>query len=279
MTITLKSIPLTSHVEFYPTLSCLKNISSGESVYLTPSEKKLFEIVLEGKGNKENVIHEIWMKNGTIVGESSYHQLIKNLRRKLKLAGLSCSMIKTIPRYGVVFVNYEQDIVLDNKSSENTKIVSHDQISNECDHTEKEIFPTPSEEKNQDNNISIPQKFEPLNKNTSEERDRKTKKNIPLSVALLILTCMLCWPGILLFKIPKQVNSFPLEATLDNVRFHFLTSEQMAQENLNAMRRKLGVDIHDVYIANNGPKVWVAKCNKDISQKDSQCQYEYFSSY
>ncbi|MEW5561956.1 helix-turn-helix domain-containing protein [Enterobacter asburiae] len=289
MTITTRSIPLTSQVEFYPTLSCLKSNDSGHTIYLTPSEKKLFEIVLEGQGSKENIIHEIWIKNGTIVGESSYHQLIKNLRRKLKLAGLSCSMIKTIPRYGVIFINYDHDILpvakadlnpqteqeLEAKEDVSLKQTALEAASVEInDQAGAVVINKPDEEifiaAGSDVTEVIPEM-------KSEKADSKIIK-IPRKMALLILSCMLFWPLVLICKGPAIAN-FPFEVTMDNIKFHFLTSEDMMQSNLHAIRQNISGGIKDVYIAGNGPKVWIAKCNKDISKRDSQCQYEYFSSY
>ncbi|WP_176110229.1 winged helix-turn-helix domain-containing protein [Izhakiella australiensis] len=264
---------MTSQVEFFPTLSCLKNDRTGQCVYLTPSEKKLFEIVLDGQGSKENIIHEIWVKNGTVVGESSYHQLIKNLRRKLKLAGLSCSMIKTIPRYGVVFVNYDQGSIAESNSSDDERRVGDAS-------EELTVYIEEAELAKCDNELILPddENEEKKSPHSVKPDDEVKIKKVPYKLAFIVFVLALLWP--LVFLVHKSsLTTFPFDITVENVKFHFLTSEQMSQKNFNEIKRNVPSGVKDVYIASNGPKVWIAKCNKEISQKDSQCQYEYFSIY
>ncbi|EIC86593.1 transcriptional regulator [Serratia sp. M24T3] len=60
---------------------------------------------MDKRGRKDTIIDEIWHQKGIVVSESSYHQLVKMLRRKFTAAGLPSSCLKTIPRYGIVYVN------------------------------------------------------------------------------------------------------------------------------------------------------------------------------
>jgi DNA-binding winged-HTH domains len=101
-----EEIALSSTVMFVSEKSCLVTRESGD-IHLTPNERRLLELIISGKCKKETIFDEIWHNQGTVVSESSYHQLIKMLRRKLQQAGLPGSMIKTIPRYGVVLAPEE----------------------------------------------------------------------------------------------------------------------------------------------------------------------------
>lgn len=292
MSVTSNGIALTSQVYFYSDLSCIKNNALGRKVYLTPSEKKLFEIILNGKGSKDNIINEIWLKNGTIVGESSYHQLIKMLRRKLKSAGLPCSMIKTIPRYGVVFVNENEN---ENENEEGER------ESDECDEYASELpqasggehpvmqlvstdatakeAPFPTEKLPELCTLTM-QEVAPAEHTASEILiDKKKALILPKKTALLILMGVVLWPAVYFMFSRPHIVDFPLEKKIGPVKFHSFTAEQMSSGNLQKISHTLDKNVHEVYIAGNGPKIWVAKCNKDITQKDSQCQYEYFSVY
>jgi|GEM_PF-1094920 len=286
MSVTSNGISLTSQVYFYSDLSCIKNNALGRKVYLTPSEKKLFEIILNGKGSKDNIINEIWLNNGTIVGESSYHQLIKMLRRKLKSAGLPCSMIKTIPRYGVVFVNETEN---------------EEGVSEECDEYASELPQVSGDEHpvmqlvSADGTASeatcLTEKLPELSTLTMQDGmpaeraaneiliDKKKALILPKKMALLILMGVVLWPAIYFMFSSPHIVDFPLEKKIGTVRFHSFTAEQMSSGNLQKISHTLDKNVHEVYIAGNGPKIWMAKCNKDITQKDSQCQYEYFSVY
>ncbi|MHC9060952.1 winged helix-turn-helix domain-containing protein [Pantoea sp. y20] len=281
------SVPLTSQVYFYSDLSCIKNNKLGRTVYLTPSEKKLFEIILDGKGSKDNIINEIWLKNGTIVGESSYHQLIKMLRRKLNNAGLPCSMIKTIPRYGVVFVKEDKEDKeggndeSDKNTSELPRSVGDELPVTQLVYTDttmnEDLLPTDNNE--EFGTLSL-QDVVPVEPAANENFIDKTKAIVlPKKLALLILMGVILWPSIYLLLSRPHMVEFPLEKSIGAVKFHSFSAEQISSENLQRISQTLNKNVHEVYIAGNGPKIWVAKCNKDITQKDSQCQYEYFSVY
>lgn len=96
-----EEIFISAVVTFVPDKSCLVSLEHG-NIHLTPNERRLLELIICGKSKKETILEEIWLKKGTIVSESSYHQLIKMLRRKLQSSGLPSNIIKTIPRYGIV---------------------------------------------------------------------------------------------------------------------------------------------------------------------------------
>lgn len=87
--------------------SCI--VSSVGNIHLTPNEKKLLDIILDQRGRKDTIIDEIWYQQGMVVSEASYYQLIKMLRRKFAAAGLEASCLKTIPRYGIIFVDDSPD--------------------------------------------------------------------------------------------------------------------------------------------------------------------------
>lgn len=283
MSVTSNGISLTSQVYFYSDLSCIKNNALGRKVYLTPSEKKLFEIILDGKGSKDNIINEIWLKNGTIVGESSYHQLIKMLRRKLKSAGLPCSMIKTIPRYGVVFVNENEEVgnkEYDEYASELPQVAGDEcpvmQVSADAPLREEPFL---TEELPELSTLPM-QDVVPAERAANEILiDKKKALILPKRTALLILMGVILWPAVYFMFSSPHIVDFPLEKNIGTVKFHSFTAEQMSSENLQKISHTLDKNVHEVYIAGNGPKIWVAKCNKEITQKDSQCQYEYFSVY
>lgn len=90
-------------VYYNKALSCL--VSAEGNIHLTPNEKKLLDIILDQRGRKDTIIDEIWHQQGMVVSEASYYQLVKMLRKKFMVAGLEACCLKTIPRFGIVFIN------------------------------------------------------------------------------------------------------------------------------------------------------------------------------
>lgn len=277
-------ISLSSQVYFYPDQNCIKNKLSGHKVYLTPSEKKLLDVILDGKGSKENIIHEIWLKNGTIVGESSYHQLIKMLRGKLKSAGLPCSMIKTIPRHGVIFISEHEVTGINNQEA-------HAYVLPRPEDDESPITPIGnaetlcndkpiSDDVDVDVNTLYLREVESVEHASNDIVNKKKKTFIlPKKIAFLVLLVIIFSPMAYFIFNGATTTSFPLNENVEGVNFHSFTVEQLSSKNLNKIFHSLDKETHEVYIASNGPKIWIAKCNKSINQKDSQCQYEYLSAY
>ncbi|HFK7188286.1 winged helix-turn-helix domain-containing protein [Serratia odorifera] len=257
-----KTVYLTEQVIFVPDLSCLRNKISGQDVYLTPSEKKLLEVIAEGAGSKKNIIHEIWGQNGTIVGESSYHQLIKMLRRKLEAAKVPCSMIKTIPRYGVVLMKMDE-----NPQSGNVEADDCQPSPSVCSEGDADSMEVRAE--------VIPESDVFGDGRTDASEAKKVKA--PKFLLLCILIYAVLAP-VFIWSLSDEVTNFSA-LTIDGVKFNVLNPEQMTNESLVAIRNRIGDGVNYVYVVDNGPKIWMAKCNKEIEKEDSQCQYEHYSSY
>nr|WP_228030170.1 helix-turn-helix domain-containing protein [Pectobacterium carotovorum]ALG88709.1 CadC transcriptional regulator [Pectobacterium carotovorum] len=75
---------------------------------LSEYEVKLFQCLLKGLENKEDIIYYIWGYNNTLNIESKYNQLICRVRKKLMRAGFPRDIIVTKPRSSLtpgVFLN------------------------------------------------------------------------------------------------------------------------------------------------------------------------------
>lgn len=74
---------------------------NGAPVKLRYLEKLLLQALLSNVNDKRDIIKYVWPK--TVVGDGSYHKLVFDLRKQLKLSGLAPELIKTIPRRGLEF--------------------------------------------------------------------------------------------------------------------------------------------------------------------------------
>jgi len=74
---------------------------NGAPVKLRHLEKLLLQALLSNVNDKRDIIKYVWPK--TVVGDGSYHKLVFDLRKQLKLSGLAPELIKTIPRRGLEF--------------------------------------------------------------------------------------------------------------------------------------------------------------------------------
>lgn len=242
-----EEISLSASVTFVPEKSSLATVDHGD-IHLTPNERRLLELILSGKCKKETIFEEIWLNQGMIVSESSYHQLIKMLRRKLQNAGLPGSIIKTIPRYGVVLAPCE---TLDNKAV--------------CMPEERDKTPCPTA-------VDCPT----LPAIQVESISTPSRKNGWLLTVLCSLLIIL--PALVVFCTADTPQAFQEKIYVDGVTFHLSSLRSVDQQALARKRHALPKGINNVYIASNGPKVFVAQCEGELS-KEGKCSYEYYSSY
>ncbi|EOZ9387925.1 helix-turn-helix domain-containing protein [Enterobacter cloacae complex sp. I7] len=243
-----EEISLSASVTFVPEKSSLATVDHGD-IHLTPNERRLLELILSGKCKKETIFEEIWLNQGMIVSESSYHQLIKMLRRKLQNAGLPGSIIKTIPRYGVVLAP--------------------------CETQDSEVACPPPEEPD---NASSPTPVDcpSLPAITAESMKTPSRQYGPLLAALCSLLIIL--PTLVVVCTADTPQAFQENLYVDGVMFHLSSLRSVDRQALARKRHALPAGINNVYIASNGPKVFVAQCEGELSQ-EGKCGYEYYSSY
>lgn len=246
---------LSDAVTYNAPLCCLEHVAGGESVHLTPNERKLLELILAQRGQKETIIEEIWGCHGVIVTSSSYHQLIKMLRSKFQRVGLSPEMLQTIPRYGVVLRTGlaldESDIDVD--SSKPTRSVYQDQIIS-----------------------SFSCSVDTLNYNEHKSLSRGTLRSLYPYFLILILT------GVLLLQLlglMKNTDLFKHYQYHENVKYYATSSMLFNQNVMSRVMSKKTKNDSNVYITENGPKILVSYCNGDIGKDSTICRNDSFSSY
>ncbi|MBP2171179.1 DNA-binding winged helix-turn-helix (wHTH) protein [Erwinia toletana] len=249
-----KRIALSSQVFFYPEHSCVKS-ADCEDIYLSPSEKKLLEIVLEGKGSKENILQQIWLNNGTIVGESSYHQLVKMLRRKLLKANLPETVIKTLPRFGIIYLRPDEP--------QDSAVAEWPQTLSAEEPLTGGFAPAT------DAQATVPVRVERA----------PARVVLRLSVVVPLAMLMLLLPVVgVLFWLPKEEN-FPAQRMVQGVVIHASRSQLLAPEVLQKLLGTPEKTLRHIYIAENGPRIWIARCKDEIAKVDNQCQYQNLSLY
>ncbi|NUU66088.1 hypothetical protein HQN64_08180 [Enterobacteriaceae bacterium BIT-l23] len=267
---TTKIIPLSSRVTFHSECSCLK-VENAQDVYLTPGERKLLELVLEGKGSKENVFEQIWLSRGIIVGESSYHQLIKTLRRKLQSAGLPATVIKTLPRFGLIYVRpddgapyVEADVEkIDEESMPSGIAQSSMEASVDMDDRSQVAFPS------EVSVTPIPDKHE------------GTGRHVCLPRWLIVASCTLAvlLPLLVQYLWISGESNFADTLQARGITYHATSEQLLIPKMLEDIVGKPVSGVRHIYLAANGPKVWIAQCHKEINQEKNQCHYKNISIY
>jgi DNA-binding winged helix-turn-helix (wHTH) protein len=243
-----EDVLLSPTVTFVPEKSCLTTSEYGD-VHLTPNERRLLELVISGKCKKETIFDEIWHSQGMIVSESSYHQLIKMLRRKLQHAGLPGSTIKTIPRYGIVLTPCEP------LASKDESPAPEDGDAVSCD----------------GNNLPDARASRSVMAAVKAIRHR--------GLSLVVLCGLLAMiPLLLVLLLMDKPQAFPEQLEINGVVFHLPSVHYIDRDALVRKRQSLPANISNVYIASNGPKVFFAQCVGELS-KGGSCSYEYSSSY
>ncbi|MCF8962844.1 hypothetical protein LHK13_01544 [Providencia rettgeri] len=87
------------------TLSHEKNV-----VNLSENESCLLKLLLIKTNSKREVMYEIWEKRGTIVTESSYYKLVRQLRQSFKKVDLDENLIMTLPRFGILYTGEKSEM-------------------------------------------------------------------------------------------------------------------------------------------------------------------------
>ncbi|CAI1710675.1 Transcriptional regulatory protein, C terminal [Serratia ficaria] len=267
-----ENISLSEAVFYNPAHSSLEMVSGAESIHLTPNEKKLLEIVLENRGRKETIIDEIWTRQGIVVSESSYHQLVKMLRRKFHEASLPPLALKTIPRYGIVLVTGKKE--------------------GDVAETEDE-----AEAQNEEPVIGMPDKAlaSALGRELQQqEGDAAAEPEVighsvpPLGVALTarcpvwlfaVLAAVMIFAPALWVYVQNDSALFSHRLIKDDVTYHATSSTYFGKGMMTRVARDLDSVTKEVYISGNGPKVWVAYCQNKLDKENARCAYTHFSAY
>ncbi|HHE6471052.1 TPA: transcriptional regulator [Providencia rettgeri] len=88
-----------------------RTLSRGKNIInLSENESCLLKLLLIKTNSKREVMHEIWEKRGTIVTESSYYKLVRQLRQSFKKIDLDENLIMTLPRVGILYTGEKSEI-------------------------------------------------------------------------------------------------------------------------------------------------------------------------
>ena len=88
-----------------------RTLSRGKNIInLSENESCLLKLVLIKTSSKREIMHEIWEKRGTIVTESSYYKLVRQLRQSFKKAELDENLIMTLPRIGILYTGEKSEM-------------------------------------------------------------------------------------------------------------------------------------------------------------------------
>lgn len=168
-------------VKFIPAKRCLVT-QKGSTIELSENNYRLLFLLLKGETDKNNLINQVWIEQRGSVSESSYYGQLYLLRKSFRLADLSESLIKTIPRKGVKYVGY----VSKESTSEGL-----DDKSSVLDVTISDVSSLKNM-KNKNSYISDPLHVEyKKSKKTTGEWYRSRSWNIFVSILAVIAVCWL----------------------------------------------------------------------------------------
>ncbi|HEI8864672.1 TPA: helix-turn-helix domain-containing protein [Serratia odorifera] len=262
-------IPLSEEVFYNPAHSSLEMVSGAESIHLTPNEKKLLELVLENRGRKETIIDEIWTRQGVVVSESSYHQLVKMLRRKFQDASLPPLSLKTIPRYGIVLVTCKKEG--GTSAADDRAETQHNEVAIAV--SEPAVAPElwPELQQRQDDSAV------PLGHSTVPLSTILTAR-CPIWLFAVLASVMIFAPAVWVY-VQNDSTLFAHRLVKNNVTYHATSSAYFGKGAMTRIARDLDNTTKEIYISGNGPKIWVAYCQNKIDKEDARCAYTHFSAY
>lgn len=116
-------IILSDHVVYDP---LKRTLSRGKKIInLSENESCLLKLLLTKTSSKREVMYEIWERRGTIVTESSYYKLVRQLRLSFKKIELDENLIMTLPRIGILYTGTKLEAKNAYSNSEKKNIYSY----------------------------------------------------------------------------------------------------------------------------------------------------------
>jgi DNA-binding winged helix-turn-helix (wHTH) protein len=79
----------------------ITNVDTSAKKFISENEATLLGCLIEGRKSKGKVMSAVWLDRGIVVADSSYYQLVMQLRKSFDQIGLPKNAIRTIPRYGL----------------------------------------------------------------------------------------------------------------------------------------------------------------------------------
>ncbi|SPY76065.1 Uncharacterised protein [Providencia rustigianii] len=103
-----------------------RTLSRGKkTINLSENESCLLKLLLLKTNSKREVMHEIWEKRGTIVTESSYYKLVRQLRQSFKKVELDENLIMTLPRIGILYTGEKAEMPILTRHYERKNMYSY----------------------------------------------------------------------------------------------------------------------------------------------------------
>ncbi|MEQ5185341.1 winged helix-turn-helix domain-containing protein [Providencia rettgeri] len=103
-----------------------RTLSRGKrTVNLSENESCLLKLLLLKTNSKREVMHEIWEKRGTIVTESSYYKLVRQLRQSFKKVELDENLIMTLPRIGILYTGEKSEMPILSRCNEQKNMYAY----------------------------------------------------------------------------------------------------------------------------------------------------------
>lgn len=220
-------------------------VSKNAIVALNFQEVTLLQLLLTRRARKNIVIEEVWSANGTIVTEASYHQLVRSLRKKFEEIGLSAQSIKTLPRYGLEYLREEVVVVAVQAQAVETG--------------------------------DIKQPLGVTGGVTGDVTDSATDVTSPWLLLMLLLPLVICLYLSLMSYRSMPAPVVPI-ANQSGIHLFDIGGSQFDPVVLQAITKRSKQGEY-VYMARNGPRVWLGLCATSAKKEFSFCRQDYLSLY
>ena len=249
---------------------------------LTSNEGHLLLALIEGVTDKEDLIRRVWGERGLIVSDSSYYKVLHTLRHYLSEVGLDRSVLKTLPRRGVVLL-----LNIEKVSSEN----SINDVENKAEPPiiDEFIIETgsacvqaqPSESINRD-----PQETAPLTKSISVLPSPAPLHTPGKSIRDHVYNAYLFYPSVLLgillpacyaymfFSKPVQLERWRLLSQSENAKLYVETGDKSSVNDIISEMAVFGPGVGTTgtnYYVKKTLSELLVSCEKPESKGEALC--------
>ena len=249
---------------------------------LTSNEGHLLLALIEGVTDKEDLISRVWGDRGLIVSDSSYYKALHTLRHYFSEVGLDRSILKTLPRRGVVLLLKIERVCDDNGSND----VPGEPEPAVPDSLTFDTRTPPSETPSPSLTISDPLENSeaPLADPTAEqgipapsppnEVKRRHFYKMPFYLTLCLGTALPVYYAYMLFNKPVQLEGWRLLSETHGTRLYVERGEKTPKDSIISTMAMFGS-----FVGTTGTTYYVKKtlsellvnCEKPESKGEALC--------
>lgn len=245
-------------------------------VTLSSNEGHLLLALIEGATDKEDLISRVWGDRGLIVSDSSYYKALHTLRHYLSEVGLDRSILKTLPRRGVVLLLKIEKVSGETSSDDAPAPIEHDINVHEPDivSSAHEAVPSPVHTFHLADIPDTPAVHADMINTSPESSIRRHLHRTAYALILLLGAALPLYYAYITFTRPVELEEWRVLWQSGNTQLHVELGEKSSKDDILA-----SLSVFNASVGTTGVNYYVKKtlsellisCEKPDSKGEALC--------